>query len=113
MTQIRQFGIHLYYFLSLSLSLSLCPCTRLICGTWYIAVLPSFSLFLHQADVWLYNLADEVNLKLKVKMEQICEWQAARAGLLHHLLAQKMGLFLHTQGRDIHKCTKVMAVECL
>lgn len=60
-----------------------------------------------QADVWLYNLAEEVNVKLKTKLERIAEWQASRAGLLHHLLAQKMGLFQHTQGRDIQKCTKV------
>ena len=62
--------------------------------------------------MWLYNLAEEINLKLKVKMDQICEWQAARAGLLHHLLAQKMGLFQHTQGRDIQKCTKVHTCRC-
>ena len=60
-----------------------------------------------QAEVWLYNLAEEVNMNIKVKLEQICEWQAARTGLLHHLLAQKMGLFQHTQGRDIQCCTKV------
>ena len=66
--------------------------------------------------MWLYNLAEEINLKLKVKMEQICEWQAARAGLLHHLLAQKMGLFQHTQGRDIQKYTKVhdrCSLQCI
>lgn len=73
----------------------------------YVHVACSLSPSSHQADVWLYNLADEINLKLKVKMEQICEWQAARAGLLHHLLAQKMGLFQHTLGRDIQRCTKV------
>ena len=79
------------------------------CGTYVHVAAFSLSLSLssHQADVWLYNLADEINLKLKKKMEQICEWQAARAGLLHHLLAQKMGLFQHTQGRAIQRCTKV------
>ena len=57
--------------------------------------------------MWLYNLSDEVNIKVKNKLERIAEWQSARAGLLHHLLAQKMGLFQHTQGRDIQRCTKV------
>ena len=57
--------------------------------------------------MWLYNLSEELNVKVKVRLERLSEWQATRAGLLHHLLAQKMGLFQHTQGRDVQKCTKV------
>ena len=56
--------------------------------------------------MWLYNLSEEVSMKVKVKLERISEWQTARAGLVHHLLAQKMGLFQHTQGRDVQTCTK-------
>ena len=72
-----------------------------------------FGYLCFQAEVWLYNLSEEVNIKVKNKLERIAEWQSARAGLLHHLLAQKMGLFQHTQGRDIQQCTKVYHCVCV
>ena len=35
-----------------------------------------------------------------------------RVGFLHHLLAQKMGLFQHTHAQDLHECTSAAAKHC-
>ena len=35
------------------------------------------------------------------------DWLACRSGLLHHLLAQKMGLFKHCRGPAIQAYTAV------
>ena len=60
-----------------------------------------------QADLWLYNFSEVSNKKLGDKLSKIHEWQSCRVGLAHHLLVQKLGLFQHTQARDIHQYTKV------
>jgi hypothetical protein len=40
------------------------------------------------------------------------KWQQTRVGFLHHLLAQKMGLFQHTHARDLHEWTSAAAKHC-
>ena len=60
-----------------------------------------------QADLWLYNFSEVSNKKFGDKLTKIHEWQSCRVGLAHHLLVQKLGLFQHTQARDIHHYTKV------
>lgn len=66
----------------------------------------SMSLYT-QAQLWFYNLSEEMIARVRHQLNMLGEWQQMRAGLLHHILAQKMGLFQHTHARDIQNCTKV------
>ena len=60
-----------------------------------------------QAQLWFYNLSEEITSRVRHQLNVLGEWQQMRAGLLHHILAQKMGLFQHTHARDIQNGTKV------
>ena len=57
--------------------------------------------------MWLYNFPVESSKRIIEKLGRVSEWQSARAGLAHHLLSQKLGLFQHTQARDIQPSAKV------
>lgn len=41
------------------------------------------------------------------QLSDLREQLAIRAGLLHHMLAQKMGLHKHCMGTDVRECSKV------
>ena len=71
------------------------------------SLLPSHSSPPSQAELWLYNVSDELSTRLRNRLTQLGEWQQTRAGFLHHVLSQKMGLFQHTSGQDIQHYTKV------
>jgi len=51
--------------------------------------------------------------RVRHQLNVLGEWQQMRVGLLHHILAQKMGLFQHTHARDIQNCTKVWMADLL
>lgn len=57
--------------------------------------------------VWLYNVSDAGVKRVQERLQAVCQWLGARAGLLHSFLAQKMGLFKHCQGPALASYTKV------
>ena len=47
------------------------------------------------------------------QLRDLREQLSVRAGLLHHLLAQKMGLHRHCMGQDVRECSKVRPASSL
>jgi len=43
----------------------------------------------------------------KKHVNKMLSWQQKRAGLMHHVMSQKMGLFYHTNASDIAPITSV------
>lgn len=60
-----------------------------------------------QGEVWLYNVCEQIVKNVFDKLSSLRDWLACRSGLLHHLLAQKMGLFKHCQGPAVQTYAKV------
>lgn len=69
-------------------------------------------LFVLQADLWLYNLSEDLVMQVRNRLDGLNKWQQTRVGFLHHLLAQKMGLFQHTHAQDIRERTSMAAKHC-
>jgi hypothetical protein len=57
--------------------------------------------------VWLYNVSEQCVKAVMGQLGDMREKLAMRAGLLHHMLAQKMGLHRHCDGQDVRDCSKV------
>lgn len=51
-------------------------------------------------------------MRVRHRLDGLNEWQQKRVGLLHHLLAQKMGLFQHTHAQDVQERTSMAAKHC-
>ena len=54
-----------------------------------------------------YNTSDELAVIFKKHINKILSWQQKRAGLMDHILSQKIGLYYHTSASDIAPNTKV------
>ena len=70
-------------------------------------LLKSSSHFLPQVDLWLYNVVDRHVKSVQTQLTNLLEWHNKRIGFLQTILTQKMGLFHHTNARDIAPYTKV------
>ena len=60
-----------------------------------------------QADFFMYNLSEDLVMIFKKHINKMLSWQQKRAGLMHHVMSQKMGLFYHTDASDIAPITTV------
>jgi hypothetical protein len=70
------------------------------------------SLSHKMAELWLYNLSEELVTQVRNRLDGLNKWQQTRVGFLHHLLAQKMGLFQHTRAQDLREWTTLAAKHC-
>jgi len=60
-----------------------------------------------QADLFMYNLSEDLVMIFKKHINKMLLWQQKRAGLMHHVMSEKMGLFYHTNASDIAPITTV------
>jgi len=60
-----------------------------------------------QADLFMYNLSEDLVMIFKKHINKMLSWQQKRAGLMHHVMSEKMGLFYHTNASDITPNTTV------
>ena len=65
------------------------------------------SSHLPQVDLWLYNMVDRHAKNVQLQLSNLLDWQNKRIGFLQTILTQKMGLFHHTNARDVAPYTKV------
>ena len=70
-----------------------------------------FYIVTSQADLYMYNISDELTMVFKKHISKLLSWQQKRAGLMNHIMLQKMGLYYHTGATDIAPNTTVSAMN--
>jgi len=54
-----------------------------------------------QANLYMYNISEDLVMIFKKNINKMLSWQQKRAGLMSHIMLQKMGLYYHTSASDI------------
>ena len=72
----------------------------------------TFYIVTSQADLYMYyNISDELTMVFKKHINKLLSWQQKRAGLMNHIMLQKMGLYYHTGASDIAPNTTVSVMH--
>lgn len=66
-----------------------------------------------QANLYMYNISDDLVMIFKKSINKMLLWQQKRAGLMNHIMLQKMGLYYHTGASDIAPNAIVSTMEII